>query len=116
MDKPDSYQNKEMPLTHDREFPLIAIVSDLQPVTQDILKIYRVEASEVTLENIGIKNNRENFKQFDQQNYIKLLYKESRATSKYMHESTKKAIEKEFEQVGQDVSKEIWYNTLGKSF
>ena len=51
-----------MPLTHDRAIPLIAIVFDLTPVSDDILKLYRVDEKEVKLEDNSIENNRDNFK------------------------------------------------------
>lgn len=43
-------KDKSMALTHDRAEPVIAIVFELEPVTEDILKLYRVDASQVKLE------------------------------------------------------------------
>ena len=93
-DRPAGYTNeKDMPLTHDRATPLISIVFDLEPVTEDILKLYRVNKAQVKLEDNSIENNRDNFKKFFKHNYKKYLYKATRDTNDYMHTSTKAMIE-----------------------
>ena len=92
-DKPEGYKNNKMDLTHDRETPLIAIVFDLEPVTEDILKLFKVNKAQVKLEDNSIENNRDNFKKFFKHNYKKYLYKSTRDTNDYMQKSTKEMIE-----------------------